>query len=59
MNYKSFIVKTHVNILPAMIVNEGAEAIVNKCEIKGNKNHLTIGIYSGKKYVVQYLRNFM
>jgi len=32
-----------VAILPALVVNEGAEAIVNKCEIKGNKNHLTVG----------------
>lgn len=40
----NFIVKTHVAILPALVVNEGAEAIVNKCEIKGNKNHLTVGI---------------
>jgi len=42
----NFIVKTHVNILPALVINEGAEAILNKCEIKGNKNHLTIGILS-------------
>ena len=35
-----------MNILPALVINEGAEAILNKCEIKGNKNHLPIGILS-------------
>jgi len=25
------------------VVNEGTEIIVNRCEIKGNKNHETIG----------------
>ena len=32
-----------MDILPALIVNTGSEAIVNKCEIKGNKSHLTVG----------------
>lgn len=42
-----------MNILPALVINEGAEAIVNKCEIKGNKNHLTIGIYSFYFFLVR------
>lgn len=40
----SFIVKSHKNILPALICNEGTELVLSKCEIKGNKNHETIGI---------------
>lgn len=39
----NFIVKSHKNIIPALVVNEGTEIILNRCEIKGNKNHETIG----------------
>jgi hypothetical protein len=28
-----------------LVVNEGAEVILNRCEIKGNKNHETIGLF--------------
>lgn len=35
--------RSHKNIIPALVVNEGTEIIVNRCEIKGNKNHETIG----------------
>lgn len=43
INFISFIVKAHKNIIPALVINEGTEIIVNRCEIKGNKNHDTIG----------------
>lgn len=32
------------NILPAIVVNDDAEFIMNKVEVKGNKNHDTVGI---------------
>lgn len=35
--------KSHKNIIPALVVNEGTDIIVNRCEIKGNKHHDTIG----------------
>ena len=40
----SFIINNCNNILPAVIVNQGAELIINKVEIKGNKSHETIGV---------------
>jgi hypothetical protein len=41
----SFIGKNNHGILPALVINEGTKAVVTKCEIKGNKSHLTIGNY--------------
>jgi hypothetical protein len=33
----NFIYANYKHILPAIVVNEGAELTLNKCEIKGNK----------------------
>ena len=41
----SFIVKAYKNILPALVCNEGTEIVLNRVEVKGNKNHETIGIF--------------
>ena len=30
------------------MVNEGTDIVVNRCEIKGNKNHETVGILANK-----------
>jgi len=40
----NFIVKSHKNVIPALVVNEGSEITMNRTEIKGNKHHETIGI---------------
>lgn len=44
----SFIVKSFRGILPAIVVNENTEAIMNRCEVKGtsskNQDAKTIGI---------------
>lgn len=46
----SFIVKAYKNILPALVCNEGTEIVLNRVEVKGNKNHETIGNdYNGQK----------
>ena len=44
----NFIVKSFRGILPAIVINEKAEAIINRCEVKGtsskNQDAKTIGI---------------
>eukprot|EP01017_Pseudomicrothorax_dubius_P037831 TRINITY_DN5597_c0_g1_i1.p1 TRINITY_DN5597_c0_g1~~TRINITY_DN5597_c0_g1_i1.p1 ORF type:complete len:544 (+),score=130.28 TRINITY_DN5597_c0_g1_i1:50-1681(+) len=40
----NFLPRVFNGIIPAMIVNDGCEASLKKCEIKGNKNYSTIGI---------------
>jgi len=30
--------------MPSVVVNEGGEFIMNKCELKGHKSHETIGV---------------
>ena len=44
----NFIIKNFKGILPAVVVNENTEAIINRCEIKGtsskNQDARTIGI---------------
>ena len=35
----SFIVKSHKNIIPAIVCNESTELVLNKCEIKVNNKY--------------------
>lgn len=40
----SFIVKSFKNILPALVCIPGSDLVMQRCEVKGNQNHETIGL---------------
>jgi len=39
-------------IMPAMIIDDGSKLLMNRCYLKGNKTHETLGILSKKADII-------